>query len=80
MLAMVALDVLEEGGEGAAFLLPLGPWVERSKWALFFATLALHRHRREPPDSVRLGEALLSRHHRNPRRLDVAVVGVCAGD
>jgi hypothetical protein len=28
---MVALGVLEEGGKGAAFLLPLGPWVERSK-------------------------------------------------
>jgi hypothetical protein len=28
---MVALGVLEEGGKGVAFLLPLGPWVERIK-------------------------------------------------
>jgi hypothetical protein len=76
---MVALGVLKEGGEGAAFLLPLGPWVERSKGVLVFAMLALHWHRRQSSGYVHLGQALLRRRHRSPRRFDDAVMGVAGG-
>jgi hypothetical protein len=56
-LAMAALGVPEEGGEGAVFRLSLGRCIEERK-------RALRRHRRPASGYVRLGEVLLSRHHR----------------
>jgi hypothetical protein len=45
-LATTALGVLDEGGEGAAFLLSLGRCIEGRKRVLMLASLALRRHRR----------------------------------
>jgi hypothetical protein len=80
VLAAVALGVLEEGGEGAVLLLSLCRCVKGQKRVLMLALLALRHHRREAAGHVRLEEALLSRRHRNPRRFDVAVMGIGESD
>jgi hypothetical protein len=78
-LTTAALGILEEGCEGVAFLLSLGRCVEGRKRVLMLTLLALRRHSRQASGYVRLGEALLSRRHRSPRRFDVATIGVGAG-
>jgi hypothetical protein len=72
----VALGVLEEGGEVAAFLMSLGRRVEQRERELMLAPLALCRHRRQASSNVRPGEALLSLRHRSPHRFDVAAMGL----
>jgi hypothetical protein len=73
-LVTVALGVLEEGGEGEAFLLSLGRCIKGRKRVLMLVSLALRCHRRQASGYVRMGEALLS-----PRRFNVAAMGVGAG-
>jgi hypothetical protein len=53
--------------------------VEGRKRVLMLASLALCHRRREASSHVRLEEALLSRRHRSPQRLDVAAIGVGVG-
>jgi hypothetical protein len=72
----MALGVLEEGGEVAAFLLSLGRRIEQREKELMLAPLALRRHHRQASSNVRPGEALLSLRHRSPRRFDVAAMGL----
>jgi hypothetical protein len=76
---MAALGIMEEGGEGATFLLFLGRCIEGRKRVLMLTSLALRRLHRQASSYVRLGEVLLSRRHRSPRCFSVAAIGVGAG-